>query len=66
MRGEGEFVGPGDGLDDDVFVFYAVLFEGGYCAVEEGGDYGCVPAGVDYAYSQSGAWRFGLWLAGCW
>lgn len=54
LHGEGKFVGAGDGLDDDVFVFDAVGFEGVDAAGEEGGDDGRVPAGVYYAYSKTG------------
>ena len=39
-------------MDDDVFIFNAVAFESVYCSGEKGGDYGCVPAGVDYAYAE--------------
>lgn len=55
MRGEREFVGSGDGLDDDVFVFDAGGFEGFDRAVDQGGDEAGVPAGVDYADAESGA-----------
>jgi hypothetical protein len=52
---EGEFVGSGDGLDDDIFVFDAGGFEGLDCAIKEGGyDFG-VPSGVDDADAEGRA-----------
>lgn len=56
LAGVGEFVGAGDGLDDDVFVLDAGGFEGFFCAVEESADDLRVPAGVQDADSEGGAW----------
>lgn len=55
LRGVGKLVRARDGLHDDVFFFDAVAFERLDCAVEQGGDDGGVPAGVDDAYSEAGA-----------
>ena len=52
LRGVGKFVGAGDGLDDDVFVFHAGCFERFEGALEEGVDDFCVPAGVEDADSE--------------
>ena len=54
LRGVGQFVGSGHGLHDDVLFFYAEGFERFDAPVEEGGDDGCVPAGVDYADAEVG------------
>ena len=55
LDGVGEFVGAGDGLDDDVLVFDAGFFKFGHAAVDEGGDDLFVPARVDDADAECGA-----------
>lgn len=54
--GVGELVAAGYALDDDVFVFDTGGCEGFLCAGEEGVDDGGVPAGVDDADAEAGAW----------
>jgi hypothetical protein len=44
-------------LDDDVFVFDAGFLELGDGAVDEGGDDAGVPAGVDDADAEGGAYE---------
>ena len=56
LHGEGEFVGPRDGLDDDVFFLDTGFGEFGEGALEQGGDDSRVPASVDDADSEGGAW----------
>ena len=57
LRGEGKFVGPRDGLDDDVLCLDTRSFEGFEGAVEQGGDEFGVPARVNDAYAEGGAWQ---------
>ena len=53
LDGVGEFVGAGDALDYNVFVFDAGLGERFFCALEERVDDCCVPAVVDDADAKT-------------
>lgn len=51
---EGEFVGAGNGADDDVLVSDAGGEEGRSSGRDEGLDDGGIPSGVDYGYAEGG------------
>lgn len=57
LRCVGEFVGAGHGLEDYVFVLDTGGCEGFLGAGDEGVDDFGVPAGVDYADAEVGAWE---------
>ena len=55
LHGEGQFVGAGDGLDDDVFALHTRREEGLFTAGDKSVNYGGVPAGVDDGDAEGGA-----------